>query len=196
MNYEWETRNIAAELKRLIRRIEGLPSKSEFTEALGYAERAHQLLGLGERRPRLVTPICSVRRRISGPWSLMKRLILPRSRERLNERHGHAAYRCSHYRCHRYYSPRRSHCDGGLQAMEKSPMSGLSDSQRLALKCGNEPYADDIICPTCNGDGVVNVYVAARVGTSAQVTVSGKHTCAECRGLGYVTAPAIRRAHV
>lgn len=73
-------------------------------------------------------------------------------------------------------------------------MSGLSDRQRFAIKCGNEPYADDIVCPICEGDGVVNIYVASRVGTHAQVTISGKKECVECEGRGYITAPEVRRA--
>jgi len=72
-------------------------------------------------------------------------------------------------------------------------MTGLSDLQRLAIKCGNEPYADDIVCPICDGNGVVNIYVCAPVGCSAVTTVSGRHKCAECEGRGYVTAPAIKR---
>lgn len=32
---------------------------------------------------------------------------------------------------------------------------GLSDMQRFAISCGNEPYADDKVCPTCNGRGCV-----------------------------------------
>lgn len=33
--------------------------------------------------------------------------------------------------------------------------AGLSDMQRLAIACGNEPYADDKVCPTCSGKGHV-----------------------------------------
>lgn len=33
--------------------------------------------------------------------------------------------------------------------------SGLSDIQRLAISCGNEPYADDKVCPNCKGLGYV-----------------------------------------
>lgn len=32
---------------------------------------------------------------------------------------------------------------------------GLSDRQRLAITCGNEPYADDKVCPACAGRGYV-----------------------------------------
>lgn len=32
---------------------------------------------------------------------------------------------------------------------------GLTDMQRLAIQCGNEPYADDKVCPTCKGCGHV-----------------------------------------
>ena len=34
-------------------------------------------------------------------------------------------------------------------------MSGLTDMQRLAIACGNEPYADMSVCPTCNGKGMI-----------------------------------------
>lgn len=33
---------------------------------------------------------------------------------------------------------------------------GLSDQQRLAIACGNEPYADDNVCPNCRGFGYVS----------------------------------------
>jgi hypothetical protein len=36
-----------------------------------------------------------------------------------------------------------------------TPALGLSDMQRLAISCGNEPYADDKVCPTCGGKGHV-----------------------------------------
>jgi len=32
---------------------------------------------------------------------------------------------------------------------------GLSDRQRLALKCGNDPYADHQVCKACSGNGYV-----------------------------------------
>lgn len=34
--------------------------------------------------------------------------------------------------------------------------SGLSDSQRLAIACGNGDYADDKVCPECRGLGYVS----------------------------------------
>lgn len=73
-------------------------------------------------------------------------------------------------------------------------MSGITPQQRLAIMCGNEPYADDIVCPICDGDGEVTVFVAHRAGVSAVTTVSGKRTCIECQGHGYVCALAVRRA--
>lgn len=33
---------------------------------------------------------------------------------------------------------------------------GLSDRQRLAISCGNEPYADEKVCPGCGGLGYVS----------------------------------------
>ena len=33
--------------------------------------------------------------------------------------------------------------------------AGLTSMQRLAIACGNEPYADERICPTCDGSGHV-----------------------------------------
>jgi hypothetical protein len=30
---------------------------------------------------------------------------------------------------------------------------GLDDMQRLAIQCGNEPYADYKVCPHCSGRG-------------------------------------------
>ena len=33
---------------------------------------------------------------------------------------------------------------------------GLSDRQRLAIACGNEPYADEKVCPNCRGFGTVS----------------------------------------
>jgi hypothetical protein len=35
------------------------------------------------------------------------------------------------------------------------PATGLSDMQRLAIACGNEPYADNKVCTTCEGKGYV-----------------------------------------
>lgn len=32
---------------------------------------------------------------------------------------------------------------------------GLSNSQRCALSCGNEPYADFHVCKACSGSGYV-----------------------------------------
>lgn len=32
---------------------------------------------------------------------------------------------------------------------------GLTDMQRLAILCGNEPYADYHVCETCKGKGYV-----------------------------------------
>lgn len=37
----------------------------------------------------------------------------------------------------------------------RSAALGLTPSQRGAIACGNEPYADDKICPTCGGRGHV-----------------------------------------
>ena len=34
---------------------------------------------------------------------------------------------------------------------------GLTDMQRLAIQCGNEPYADYRVCHTCAGCGHVPV---------------------------------------
>jgi len=37
---------------------------------------------------------------------------------------------------------------------------GLSDRQRLAIACGNEPYADEKVCPECRGFGTVSAISA------------------------------------
>lgn len=39
-------------------------------------------------------------------------------------------------------------------ALSRSP--GLTELQRLAITCGNEPYADAKVCPACKGFGHVS----------------------------------------
>lgn len=43
-----------------------------------------------------------------------------------------------------------------LYRSSKGLPEGLSDQQRLAIACGNEPYADDKVCPECKGLGYVS----------------------------------------
>ena len=42
-------------------------------------------------------------------------------------------------------------------ALDKTRLSGagLSDLQRLAIACGNDPYTDEMVCPQCKGCGHV-----------------------------------------
>jgi hypothetical protein len=35
--------------------------------------------------------------------------------------------------------------------------AGLSTMQRVAISCGNDPYADEAVCPQCKGRGHVSV---------------------------------------
>lgn len=39
-----------------------------------------------------------------------------------------------------------------LARLDKKSL-GLSGPQRLAIACGNGPYEDDTVCPTCKGHG-------------------------------------------
>lgn len=34
---------------------------------------------------------------------------------------------------------------------------GLANMQRVAIACGNDPYADEQICPECKGRGHVSI---------------------------------------
>lgn len=34
---------------------------------------------------------------------------------------------------------------------------GLGNMQRVAIACGNDPYADEAVCPNCHGRGHVSV---------------------------------------
>ena len=56
-------------------------------------------------------------------------------------------------------------------------MPGLTDLQRLAIKCGNIPYEDDMVCPKCKGDGI-SIWDSDR---------AKDKPCRRCDGLGYVS---------
>lgn len=58
---------------------------------------------------------------------------------------------------------------------------GLHWSQRLAITCGNHPYEDAAICPTCKGDGRVNPLTAPKGFLCLSAT-----DCPDCEGKGYV----------
>lgn len=47
--------------------------------------------------------------------------------------------------------------DAGAALRRAGRPAGLSDRQRLAIACGNDPYADDKVCPTCAGRGCISV---------------------------------------
>lgn len=42
-----------------------------------------------------------------------------------------------------------------VAALARLNSVGLTGPQRLAIACGNSPYEDDKVCPTCEGKGYV-----------------------------------------
>ena len=46
--------------------------------------------------------------------------------------------------------------DTAVAARRPHGANGLSDTQRLAIACGNVPYEDDKVCPQCSGRGYVS----------------------------------------
>lgn len=55
---------------------------------------------------------------------------------------------------------------------------GLSFEQRIAIVCGNADYADEIVCPTCDGTGAVY-----------NTLLMENRQCIDCDGRGHIASP-------
>ena len=71
-------------------------------------------------------------------------------------------------------------------------MTGLSDMQRLAIACGNEPYGDEQVCERCAGSGLIGcrtTFPCSYVGPGPvpeEARGVYETKCDECRGYGHV----------